>query len=94
MKQELSEYAQNLLDRQSFVEDGLKAFGSVIKKARKHASGLTFDEDKTPEWKEAARQYDIYFAAYRRINQQLSKIRTLVGYEAIDGRRVAIYQYK
>ena len=40
------------------------------------------------------RQHAIYFAAYRRINGQLAKIRKCVGYENVNGRRVAIYEYK
>jgi hypothetical protein len=92
--QTLSEYALNLLDRQSFVEDGMKEFSAILNKAESHPSGLTLDHAKTPEWREAKRQYAIYFAAYRRINKQLSQIRTLTGYQAIDGKRVAIYQYQ
>lgn len=90
----LSEYAKNLLERQSFVEDGLRDLEAAINRmARRNACGLTLDADKTPAWKEAKRQYSIYWAAYRRINQQLSKIRKVVGYEVVDGKRVTIYQY-
>ena len=92
--QTLSEYAKNLLDRQSFVEDGLRQFEAVINKAEKSTSGLTLDSAKTPEWRDAKRQYAIWFNAYRRINGQLAKIRKCVGYENVNGKRVAIYQYK
>ena len=90
----ISEYAQNLLDRQSFVEDGLKQFEAIIQLAERNANGLTLDSAKTPEWKEAKRQYSIYWAAYQRINSQLAKIRKCVGYENVNGRRVPLYQYK
>jgi hypothetical protein len=92
--QPLSEYAKNLLDRQAFVEEGLKEFGAIIAKAERGAYGLTLDSAKTPEWKEAKRQHSIYWNAYRRINGQLAKIRKAVGREVVNGKLVTIYQYK
>lgn len=92
--QTLSEYAKNLLDRQAFVEEGLNKFGAIIAKAERGACGLTLDSAKTPEWKEAKRQYSIYWDAYRRINGQLAKIRKAVGREVVNGKLVTIYEYK
>lgn len=58
-----------------------------------HANGLTLDADRTPEWHNAKKMYSIYWDAYRRVNKQLSKVRKAIGHEAINGKRVTIYQY-
>ena len=93
MKQELSEYAQNLLDRQSFIESNLKEMEAIINKAKRNEYGLTLDADKTAVWQAAKKQYSVYWDAYRRINMQLNKIRKAVGFEVVNGKRVTIYQY-
>jgi hypothetical protein len=93
VKQELSEYAQNLLDRQSFIESNLSEMEAIINKAKRNEYGLTLDADKTAVWQAAKKQYSVYWDAYRRINSELSKIRKAVGYESVNGKRVTIYQY-
>lgn len=91
--QTLSEYAQNLLDRQSFIESNLNEMEAIISKAERGACGLTLDSAKTDEWRAAKKQYSIYWDAYRRINSQLAKIRKAVGREVVNGKLVTIYHY-
>lgn len=92
--QQVPEYAQQLLNKQFVIEIKLSECEAIINKAGDGAMGLTLDADKTPEWKEAKRLYAIYWNAYRRINQQLNRIRKAIGYDAVNGKRVTIYQYK
>lgn len=87
-------YAQQLLDEQARIEKKLDELHTLISKAGRSPMGLTIDADKTPEWKEAKRLYAIYWGGYRNVNQKLNKIRKAVGYEAVNGKRVTIYQYK
>lgn len=86
-------FAQSLLDEQSILEGKLSQMEGVINKAPRQSNGLTLDADRTPEWRNAKKMYSIYWDAYRRVNKQLSKVRKAIGYEAINGKRVAIYQY-
>lgn len=86
--------AQELLNKQSDIQNKLSECGAIIGKARKGSMGLTLAEDKTPEWTEAKRLYAIYWEAYRSVNQQLNKIRKATGYKNINGKRVTIYQYQ
>jgi hypothetical protein len=91
--QTIPEYAQQLLDKQSDIEAKLSSLEPIIGKARKNAMGITLDADKTPEWREAKRLYAIYWDQYRAVNQQLNKIRKAKGFEAVNGKRVTVYQY-
>lgn len=86
--------AQLLIQRQQTLESKLDVFSQILNKARRGAMGLTLDEDKTPEWKEAHKQYNIHWKYYQQVNKELSKLRKFKGYEIVDGKRVAIYQYK
>lgn len=86
--------AQQLLTEQSVIESKLKELEGIINNAARGAMGITLDSSKTSEWKEAKTLYSIYWASLRAVNVKLSKIRKAVGYEAINGKRVTIYQYK
>jgi hypothetical protein len=86
--------AQQLLSHQSAIEVKLSELEAIINKAERGPMGMTIDAAKTPEWKEAKHMHSIYWAAYREVNAKLSKIRKAVGYEAINGKRVTVYQYK
>lgn len=92
--QTISLHAQQLIDKQAEIDAKLDELHNIITKAGRGPMGLTLDADKTPEWREAKRMYAIYWDAYRNVNQQLNKIRKAVGYEAVNGKRVVIYQYK
>lgn len=85
---------QQLLSQQSALEIRLNELEAIITKAQRGPMGITLDSAKTPDWHEAKRQYSIVWNAYREINARLSKRRKAVGYEAVDGKRVTIYQYK
>lgn len=86
--------AQQLTTRQAELEIKLSELEVIINKADKGPMGITLDSAKTPEWKEAKRMHSIYWDAYREVNMKLSKMRKATGYEAINGKRVTIYQYK
>lgn len=86
--------AQQLLDKQADIEGKLCECEAIIGKRGMGAMGLTLDSDKTPEWKEAKRLYAIYWDQYRAVNQELNKIRKAKGFEAANGKRITIYQYK
>lgn len=86
--------AQQLLAEQSDLETKLNELEAIINKAERGLLGLTAEGAKTAEWKEAQRLYSIYWNAYRNVNMKLSKMRKAIGYEARDGKRITIYQYK
>lgn len=86
--------AATLLNEQTVINEKLDALHIVINKAERDAMGLTLESSKTPEWHEAKRLYSKYFEQLRRINSQLNKIRTCVGYENVGGKRVAVYKHK
>lgn len=86
--------AQMLIETQKLLESKLDAFSVILNKARRGEMGLTLDEDKTPEWKEAKNQYAIHWKQYQQVNSRLSKLRKFKGYQIIDGKRIATYQYK
>lgn len=90
----MNAYATELLKQKDLIEDKLNNLHVEISKARRGKMGLTLDIDKTPEWLQATADHIIAFNRLRAINQQLNKMRTCVGYEAINGKRVAIYKYK
>lgn len=83
-----------LLCQQRFIESKLDGYNAIISKARKGAMGLTLEEDKTHQWKQARQQHAVYFAELRKVNQQLNKLRKCTGFEIINGKRIAIYKYK
>ncbi len=80
--------AITLLNEQMTVQE------AIIGKAGKQPSGLTLEQDKTPEWRKAKTEFGRLFIELRKANQQLNKLRKLTGYEIQDGKRVAIYKYK
>lgn len=86
--------AQLLINEQQFIDSKLDEYGAIISKARTGAMGLTLDEDKTPEWREAKRLYSIWWAKYQTVNKSLSKLRKPSDYIIINGKRVIIYKYK
>lgn len=90
----IPQLAQQLLSQQSSIEIKLDELHAIISKAQRGPMGMTIAEAKTTEWKEAKRLHSIYWDAYRSVNTKLNKIRKAVGYEAINGKRVTIYQYK
>ena len=89
----MSMLASNLLSQQQTIEIKLDELHETINKAERGPMGLTIDSSKTPEWREAKKQYAIYFQQFRKINQQLNKLRKCIGYENVNGRRVPIYKY-
>jgi hypothetical protein len=86
--------ATTLLQQQAEIEDKLTNLEATLHKARTGAMGLTLEEDKTTEWRKAKAQHAVYFKMLRTINGQLNKLRKHVGYDNVNGRRVAVYQYK
>jgi ornithine carbamoyltransferase len=74
-------YATILLEQQQLLETELDRYSAILNKARRGAMGLTIEEDKTPEWKEAKRLYSICWASYQQVNKQLTKLRKFKGYE-------------
>ncbi len=86
--------ATKLLTEIQTIEQGLKACEAVINKARKHANGLTLEEDKTIEWRKAKTEYGRLFIELRKANQQLNKLRKFSHYENVNGKLTAVYQYK
>lgn len=89
----MTPHATELINKQAYLESILDKYSAVINKARRGAMGLTLEEDKTPEWKEAKRLYDAHWKMYQDVNKALSKLRKFKGYEIINGKRVCMYKY-
>jgi hypothetical protein len=86
--------ALSLIKQAEIINANLDRLHDIINKAERGAMGLTLDSSKTPEWSKAKHEYDMMFSRLRAVNSQLNKLRKCVGYEAVNGKRVAIYQYK
>ena len=93
-KQIMSPLATILLTQQAALDEKLNSLHDILNKAERGPMGMTLDSAKTPEWREAKRLYNTYFSQLRSVNQQLNRLRKCVGYEAVNGKRVAIYKYK
>lgn len=94
MNSEPSFEAAILIKQAEILNANLDRLHDVINKAERGAMGITLDGSKTPEWSKAKHEWVIQFARLRQINGALNKLRKCVGYKAVDGKRVAIYQYK
>lgn len=86
--------AQNLIKQAEIINTNLDRLHDIINSADRGAMGLTLDSAKTPEWSKVKHEYDVQFCRLHSVNQQLNKLRKCVGYEALNGKRVAIYEYK
>lgn len=90
----MNTYQTELLKLQAQIEAHLTAQEAIIGKARKGTMGLTLEEDKTPEYKQAVKQHATLWANYRKVNGAISKQRKHVWYELQNGKWVSIYKYK
>lgn len=90
----MNAYATALLERQQIIESNLNDFHIILSKARKGNMGLTLEEDKTLEWCKAQANHILWFRELQKVNQALNKIRRCVGYENVNGKRIAVYKYK
>lgn len=82
-----------LLAKQQVIESKLDQYGDILSSAPKGNMGLTLEEAKTPEWREAKRLHAYWFDQLRKVNTQLNKIRKFSHYEAVDGKRRTVYKY-
>lgn len=94
MTSTLNTLAESLIKQAEIINANLDRLHDVINKAERGVMGLTLDSAKTPEWSKAKHEYDMMFCRLRQVNSQLNKLRQCVGYEVMNGKRVAIYQYK
>jgi hypothetical protein len=76
------------------IDEMLEEAEKVIHSARRGPMGLTLEEDKTPQWKEAKRQFAYWFKELQKYNKQFLKTHKHTGYMNVNGKRVATYQPK
>lgn len=75
------------------IDQNLDKWDTVLKSFPRGPMGLTPDHIKaSPEWKEARRQYDYWFSQLRAYNKAFLKTHKHVGYEIVEGKRIALYQ--
>lgn len=86
--------AQDLIDFLAQLDAKMDEAEIVLRSAERGPMGNTLDSAKTPEWHAAKQLHFNCLALYRETNAKLNKMRKVVGYKAVDGKRVAIYQYK
>lgn len=85
-------FMQTLKD---IIESNVDKWSNILKSFPRGDFGLTPDVIKaTAEYKEAKQQYNYWFEQLRAYNKQFLKTHKCVGFEIVNGKRVAIYQPK
>jgi hypothetical protein len=94
MQTAISNKAQVLIVRQLLIESELSKMETILTNAERGPMGLVAEHAKTIEWRAAKSAHASLWNDYRQINMLLAKMRKAIGYKAVNGKRVAIYQYK